>query len=90
MLSTGWKPCGRVADYTDKWIIDLLSDKAPPGPKPCAAVTQLVTDEWPVDEWPVIQSEPTGGVKIASEDSNAKSLWGFGEFVHSPDVAERR
>jgi hypothetical protein len=38
----------RDADFTDKWIIDLLSDKAPPGPKPCAAVAQLVTDEWPV------------------------------------------
>jgi hypothetical protein len=48
MLSAGWKPCGRVADFTDKWIIDLLSDKAPPGPKPCAAVAQLVTDEWAV------------------------------------------
>ena len=38
----------RDADFTDKWIIDLLSDKAPPGPKPCAAVAQLVTDEWAV------------------------------------------
>ena len=36
----------RDADFTSKWIIDLLSDKAPPGPKPCAAVAQLVTDEW--------------------------------------------
>ena len=39
----------RQADFTDKWIIDLLSDKAPPGPKPCASVAQLVTDEWPVN-----------------------------------------
>jgi hypothetical protein len=33
------------ADFTDKWIFDLFSDEAPPGPKPCTALAQLVTDE---------------------------------------------
>lgn len=41
---------------TEKWIIDRLSDKALPGPKPCAAVTQLVAGEC-TDERTVIHSE---------------------------------
>ena len=44
-------PLFRQADYTDMWIIGLLSDKAPPGPKPCAAVAQLVTYKWTADKW---------------------------------------
>lgn len=40
-------PIIREVDFRDRWISDLLSDKAPPQPKPCAAVTQLVIDKWP-------------------------------------------